>query len=105
MPRKGSKKKTKLLVTQDVKPHTPSSTDFTLSLSVNGKDITKSGNTILDCLNQITPNWGKGIGYIWITYNNKTSKIPIRLTPVKLERLFGREVDRALFAKRLITLM
>ena len=80
------------------------SDDFEVVLKIGNDVYTSSGETILHALKEMDPRFSKGIGSMEITYKGTMTRIPIKLTPTKLERIFGRPVDLEIFAKRLNTL-
>lgn len=71
-----------------------------------GKDTYKgSGATLVAALKKIKPKNFIGFGTIRVTVDGKESKLPVRLVPVKLERLFSKDIELRLFAKRIETLI
>ena len=78
---------------------------FKLSLALDGKIYQTNGKTIYDALSKIKPVSAKGWGTVEIIYDGRKSKIPLRINPTNLKRMFEKDVDRALFAKRLLTLL
>lgn len=71
-----------------------------------GKDTYSSkGMSIYECLEKIKPTRFLGITKIELTINGKLSRIPMKFVPLKIQRIFQKDLDRELFAKRLQTLI
>ena len=83
------------MVTQ--KKAAPISMTFTIGADVH----TASGESILQCLENIKPTRYLGFGKVTVTQNGKESAIPVRFNTLKLQRVFEKQVDRELFAKRI----
>ncbi len=78
-----------------------------ISLAI-GSDVHEgSGENILDALVQIKrpTDYGKGLGQITVIVNGHVSKLPIKLVPIKMQRIFEKPVEMELFAKRVQTLI
>jgi len=80
-------------------------TDYSVSLLLDGKEYKASALTIFEALGKLKPVSKKGVGIVLVTYKGKLSKIPIKINPTNLSRLFAKPVDRAMFAKRLSILL
>jgi hypothetical protein len=76
--------------------------NYSVSLSLGDKRYESEGETLFEALSGIRPIASKGVGSILVTYKGKTSKVPLKLNPISLTRLFVKPIDRELFAKRLM---
>ena len=78
---------------------------YQITLSLAGSIYFVEGDTLLDALKKITPtSFGKGYAEIMVRYKNKETKVPIKIFPTKLKRIFNNKWEMELFAKRLNTL-
>lgn len=87
----------------------PQKATSTPSVSVKfsiGSDVyTGKGKTLLDALKQIKPRKYMGICKVEATIGNKVSRLPLRLVPTRMKRLFEKPIELELLAKRLQTLL
>lgn len=71
-----------------------------------GQDVYEAdADTILDALKQIKPTRYLGFGSVTVTEDGKTHEVPIKLVPVKLQRIFEKDYEMELFAKRISVLL
>jgi len=78
---------------------------FKINLNVGDKEYNATGNSIGEALKKINPTFVKGMASVTLEVDGKKSKLPIKINPTKLEIIFKKPVELALFAKRLITLI
>ena len=65
-----------------------------------------AGASVLEALSSLKPKqFGKGFATLEVLHNGKTSKLPIKIFPTKLERIFSKQWELQLFAKRVATLI
>lgn len=79
--------------------------ETTVKFTIGADTYEKSGKSILEALQKIKPKSFMGIAKVETTVNGKSSKIPLRLVPTKMMRLFAKPIEMELFAKRLQTLL
>jgi len=79
--------------------------NFTIKLDIGKNTYKTSGKTLLEALQKVKPKDYIGWGYIEVTTKDKSSKIPIKLVPAKLQRIFEKPIEMELYAKRLTALI
>ena len=79
---------------------------YKLTLSLGADSYTKSGISILDCLQKMEPKTNvKSVGKFVCEYKGKKSAIPITINRTKLQRIFTKQIELEMFAKRLSILL
>lgn len=64
-----------------------------------------TGDSIYEALSSVKPFSSKKMVNIVVEFGDLKSKIPLKLNPLKIRRMFMNEMDRRLQAKRLETLV
>lgn len=77
---------------------------YNIALSVGNKTYKAAGNTTYAALKKIKLEPPKAMGIMKVTTEGVEHDIPIRLTPLHLKSLFGKDLNLKIFAKRLTTL-
>lgn len=77
---------------------------FKVTLDIGGIIYTETGNTILEAITKMHPQVSKQYGSISIEHDGKLSKLPIKMNPTRLQRIFSKQNELSMFAKRLSTL-
>jgi len=78
---------------------------YTVTLVDGADKHVGKGKDIYEALSKVKPFNSKKLVTVTIEYDGKVSKIPLRLNPLKVRRLFLNETDRQVQAKRLQTLV
>jgi hypothetical protein len=76
---------------------------YSLKLVIGSDTYKSTGMDAVECLNNIEPVGYKAVGRFTLEHGGKVSEA--RMFSMKLKRIFGNEIDKALFAKRLTTLL
>mgnify|MGYP001602083056 CR=1 FL=1 len=80
--------------------------EFKIKFTLGNNVYDVSGETIYKALSQIKlEEQTKGIGTFVVEHKGKTSRVPIKIFPAKLNRIFNRQDDLQLFSKRLTFLI
>ncbi len=78
---------------------------YTITLTM-GKDIYSAvAPTIFEALSKIAPTSFISMATLSVEHNGKEKEIPLRLIPIRLKRIFSKEWELRLFAKRIGTLL
>ncbi len=78
---------------------------YSVTFTIGVDTHTGEGASILEALQAVKPTNYRGLAKIMVTENGVAHDIPIKLTPIFLQRLFARPIDLELFAKRLSVLL
>jgi len=76
-----------------------------LVFSIGPDKYTARGNSVLEALQQIKPKGFMGICSVEAEVGGKHSKLPLKLVPVNLRRIFEKPIELALLAKRVEVLL
>lgn len=80
--------------------------NFQITFTIGNDVYNSSGKDFIEAMSKIKPtNFGKGLGSIYVKTPTSETKIPIKLTSTKMQRIFAKPVDLALFAKKINTLL
>lgn len=88
-----------------VAPKAKSAEDYVIEFAIGSDVYTGEGSTMLEALNQIKPKRYMGLCKVTATVGGRVSKLPIKLVPTNMRRLFEKPIEMAMFAKRLQTLL
>lgn len=90
-------------VKSDVKTKVES--PYVISFSVGGDTYTAEGATILEALQKIKPKKYLGICKVEAMRDGKKSRVPLKLVPITMRRIFEKPLELELLAKRLTVLL
>ena len=76
-----------------------------IELNIGSDTYKGKGETLLEALQSIHPKRYVGFGTVRAVIDGRASKAPLRLVPVKLQRIFEKPIEMELFAKRLATIL
>lgn len=80
--------------------------EYDIQVNVAGKVYRTFGKTILEGLAKLKPDYfGKGYATFEVGYKGRKSKVPIKVFPIKLQRIFTKPDELSMFAKRLQILL
>jgi hypothetical protein len=80
----------------------PKAEGYSVILTIGAEVFSAAGATLLDALNEIKPRGVvKAIGKLEVTNGARALKMPLHLNKTKIERLFYKPLELALFAKRI----
>lgn len=90
---------------KSVKTVTPIESPYTVSFSVGGDTYTAEGATILEALQKIKPKKYIGICKVEAVRDGKKSRVPLKLVPITMKRIFEKPLELAILAKKLTVLL
>ena len=80
-------------------------TKYSVTFNIGADSYKGKGETFYEALCQVKPKSFKGLCHVVAEHKGKVTKLPIKVYPTKLERLFSKPIELELFAKRLATLL
>lgn len=78
---------------------------FSVKLTLNNKVYETKDKTILGAIKKLKPINFKGMGHFEFMNKEKTSKFPIKFNQTKMIRLFSKDLEKELLAKKVSILL
>lgn len=87
------------------KTGTKKDTEVVVTLTIGSDSYTGSANSFEEAFRKITPSKFSGAVKMIVNSGGSLSGVPIRLTPIRLQRIFALDWEMDLFIKRLKILL
>lgn len=80
-------------------------TQIKVTLHIGSEKFVASGTSVADALGKMKPKRFMGITQLEIESEGRQTKLPLRLSALRLERMFKNELELQIVGKRLQTLI